>query len=68
VTLSVIDDGPGVSPAIRETLFEPGTTYGTGGAGLGLGIARRVARSFGGDIAVLTPVSGAAFELTVPRR
>jgi two-component system OmpR family sensor kinase len=68
VVLTVADHGPGVSDRVRETMFEPGVTDGTGGAGLGLGIARRVARSFGADIAVGTPSTGAAFVVTLPRR
>lgn len=47
--LSVVDDGRGIDDAVREQLFEPGAT-GRGGSGLGLGIARRVARSLGGDV------------------
>ncbi len=53
-TLNVIveDDGPGVDgdPA---RIFEPGvTSSGGSGAGLGLSIARRMARSVGGDLEV----------------
>jgi signal transduction histidine kinase len=66
VELVVTDDGPGVTPGLRETLFEPGVTQGAGGAGLGLGIARRVARSFGGEI-VLARGREAAFVVTLPR-
>jgi two-component system, OmpR family, sensor kinase len=68
VALVVSDDGPGVSDSIRDSLFEPGRTEGTGGSGLGLGIARRVARSFGADVHLLPAASGAVFELTLPRR
>ncbi|QIG43649.1 HAMP domain-containing histidine kinase [Nocardioides anomalus] len=68
VLLAVADDGEGVSPDVREHLFEPGVTHGAGGAGLGLGIARRVARSFGGDITLAPSSTGARFEVTLPRR
>ncbi|RYB93682.1 HAMP domain-containing histidine kinase [Nocardioides oleivorans] len=70
VEIVVRDDGPGVTPALRETLFEPGVSGSDGGAGLGLGIARRVARSFGGDV-TLDPGpdgAGATFRTSVPRR
>ena len=53
---------------MREQLFQPGVTHGSGGAGLGLGIARRVARSFGGEIDLVPGREGAAFRLTLPRR
>ena len=68
VRLTVADDGPGVAEVIRDSLFEPGASGRTGGAGLGLGIAHRVARSIGGDIAVLHSESGASLEVTLPRR
>ncbi len=68
VRLVVSDDGEGVADVVRDTLFEPGVTNGTGGAGLGLGIARRVARSFGGDIDLAPGQDGASFVVTLPRR
>jgi signal transduction histidine kinase len=68
VQLVVADDGPGIALDIRDQLFQPGVTNGSGGAGLGLGIARRVARSLGGDIDVDPRPEGAAFVVTLPRR
>jgi two-component system, OmpR family, sensor kinase len=69
VHLVVADDGAGVDESVRDTLFEPGATHGTGGAGLGLGIARRIARSFGGEIELdQNADDGAAFVVTMPRR
>jgi signal transduction histidine kinase len=68
ILFTVADDGPGVSDRIRDTLFEPGVTDRDGGAGLGLGIAMRVARSFGADIMLGAPVAGSAFTVSLPRR
>jgi signal transduction histidine kinase len=72
VELSVADDGPGIAPQARERLFEPGVSERAGGAGLGLGIARRVARSLGGDVTVQPPaggdLGGARFVVALPRR
>jgi len=49
IEIAVSDDGPGVPPDLRESIFKPGaSTHGS--SGLGLGIARRVARSLGGDV------------------
>jgi signal transduction histidine kinase len=68
VELVVADDGEGVATEVREVLFRPGSTHQTGGAGLGLGIARRIARSFGGDIELDDNATGAAFVVSMPRR
>jgi signal transduction histidine kinase len=66
VTLAVRDDGPGVSPELAETAFDPGTRGSTGGsAGLGLPLSRRLTRSCGGDI-LLGPGPGGHFLLTLP--
>lgn len=66
IEISIADDGPGVADDVREQIFEVGTSS-TGGTGLGLGIAQRVARSLGGEIVVGKPDSGAAFIIRLPR-
>jgi signal transduction histidine kinase len=69
VELTVADDGPGVAAGLRDQVFEPGVTFREGGAGLGLGIARRVARSFGGEVTLAEQNGGgAAFVVTMPLR
>lgn len=58
VEVVVADDGPGLDAALTDEVFEPGRTSGTGsGAGLGLAIARRIARTAGGDVLVPSPAS-----------
>jgi signal transduction histidine kinase len=68
VRLAVRDDGPGLDPAIGEDAFEPGVRgadAGDGGAGLGLALARRLARSCGGDVRI-GPGPGGCFVLELP--
>jgi signal transduction histidine kinase len=66
VRAAVRDDGPGVDPALGETVFEPGVRGDReGGAGLGLPLARRLARSCGGDV-VTGPGPGGCFVLELP--
>jgi signal transduction histidine kinase len=48
-TISVEDEGPGVDPAAADTIFERGTTNGTG-TGIGLHLARTLARADGGSL------------------
>jgi signal transduction histidine kinase len=71
-TVLVTDDGPGVPPADRERIFDrlvrlDEARGGDGGAGLGLAIARGIARAHGGDLRCVDPPSGrgAAFELVL---
>ncbi len=52
VHATVRDDGPGLDRALGERVFEPGVQGPdeAGGAGLGLPLARRLARACGGDV------------------
>lgn len=66
----VEDDGPGVPPPARERIFDR-LVHGphSKGAGLGLAIARGVARAHGGDLTVTDRPDGhpgAAFHLDLP--
>ncbi len=65
--LRVIDDGPGIEGAIRRTLFQAGITTKTGGWGIGLALAYRVAHeAHGGDLTLEPTPTGACFRLSLP--
>jgi signal transduction histidine kinase len=70
VVISVVDDGPGVAEDFWVQVFEPGQRAdpddGHAGAGLGLALARRLARASGGDLVLRGPGPGAEFEITLP--
>lgn len=67
VTLRVSDDGPGLPEDRRATLFEPLRTSKSEGLGLGLPIARALARTLGGELtAADEPGFSTSFVLTVP--
>jgi signal transduction histidine kinase len=68
IDLVVSDDGQGIEPPRRARLFDPGVSHRAGGAGLGLGIARRVARSLGGEVTLEDSPRGARFVVSLPRR
>lgn len=63
-TLSFTDRGPGIPPAVRESLFEPfvtrGKKSGAAGSGLGLPVARSVLRSLGGELTLDEAYTGGA--------
>lgn len=51
IEMRINDNGPGVAPAIRDTLFEPFVTTGKRrGIGLGLSIASRILQDHGGSV------------------
>jgi signal transduction histidine kinase len=65
--ISVADSGPGISPAVRDSLFEPFVSTKESGSGLGLTICRRIVEDHGGRIAVAgSPAGGAIFTISLP--
>ncbi|HKT15262.1 MAG TPA: ATP-binding protein, partial [Allosphingosinicella sp.] len=68
----VADQGKGVDPADQARIFDKFERVDpseAGGTGLGLYIARRLARAMGGDIALdSAPGQGARFTLALPLR
>ena len=69
----VADTGPGIPEADQEAVFEPfrwePTPDGRVGTGLGLTIARQLARALGGDLTVESRQgAGSRFRLTLPTR
>ncbi len=72
--ITVADDGPGVSPRERDRIFEPfhratdKLTDGVAGAGIGLTIARELARLHGGDVTLEPSDRGARFKVVIALR
>ncbi|RKE17223.1 HAMP domain-containing sensor histidine kinase [Streptomyces sp. TLI_171] len=70
--VEVSDDGPGIAPADRDSVFERFTrlddarSRDDGGTGLGLSIARDIAALHGGTLTVTDSAEGATFRLDVP--
>lgn len=69
--LTVHDSGPGIPRGDRHRVFEPferlsnALTEGASGTGIGLGIARDLARLHGGDLELVPTEHGACFELCI---
>ena len=73
VIVLIDDDGPGIPPLERAAVFEPfyrvdpSRSRETGGAGLGLAIARAIVEAHGGRIAIETsPKGGARVRVVLP--
>jgi two-component system, OmpR family, osmolarity sensor histidine kinase EnvZ len=67
VTVTVDDDGPGISPERRESVFRPFESSEAGGTGLGLTIARDIVRAHGGEIVLEeSPLGGLRARIRLP--
>jgi len=69
--IHVVDDGPGVTPDEIRRIFQPGERGqaagdGSPGAGLGLALARRLARQVGGEV-MAEAAPGGRFTVQLPR-
>jgi two-component system nitrogen regulation sensor histidine kinase NtrY len=67
VVLEVLDNGPGISPALRTRIFEPYFSTKTGGTGLGLAIVSAIVTDHHGFVRVTDNApAGSKFILEFP--
>ncbi|MGH7056928.1 MAG: ATP-binding protein [Acetobacteraceae bacterium] len=67
VQVTVDDDGPGIPPGNRESVFRPFQSEAAGGTGLGLAIARDIVRAHGGEIRLeQSPLGGLRARIRLP--
>lgn len=68
IEITVADRGHGLSPEVKQRLFEPFVTTKAQGMGVGLAICRTIVESHGGRlIATDNPDGGAVFTMVLPR-
>ena len=74
IVISICDKGPGIPEDALQKVFDPffrletSRAQNTGGTGLGLGIARNIARAHGGDLSLHNRSEGGlCAKLTLPR-
>jgi signal transduction histidine kinase len=72
VTITIVDNGPGIAPAVLSALFEPfvSTRLDSRGTGLGLAVSEGIVREHGGILLArnLVERAGAVFEIVLPTR
>ena len=73
VLIDFSDDGVGIPDELADTIFNPfvraddSRNSRTGGSGLGLSIAKKIAKAHGGDLVLLSGSSrGSTFRITIP--
>jgi len=66
VSIEVADEGPGISPAAAENLFDPYFTTKKNGLGMGLAVCRKIARLHDGELKFESTADGTVFRLTLP--
>jgi signal transduction histidine kinase len=72
IRFTIDDDGPGIPADELDAIFEPGRrrqhagSPSSNGAGLGLALSRRLARSAGGDVKAEPSDNGARFIVRLP--
>jgi signal transduction histidine kinase len=67
VEIRIIDNGPGMPPAVIEKVFEPFYTTKEDGTGLGLSIVSRIIREHGGQVELASAEDrGTTFSIVLP--
>ena len=65
--ITISDNGNGISPELKDKIFEPKFTTKTSGMGLGLGIVRNIIENHKGSISYIsTPKKGTTFTILLP--
>ncbi|WP_310540050.1 ATP-binding protein [Phenylobacterium sp.] len=70
--VEIADDGPGLAAGELERVFQPfyraeaARTLDVGGVGLGLAVARSIARAHGGDVVLVSTAAGLVAQVRLP--
>ena len=66
IQVEIIDNGPGISPDIRDHIFDPFVTAKAGGSGLGLAMVASVVADHGGMVEVDSARGRTVFRINFP--
>lgn len=69
ITITLSDNGPGISKKILGNVFTPFATFGkSGGTGLGLAISKQIVDAHNGNITVTSSPKGTEFTIVIPEK
>lgn len=66
LNIAINDNGPGISAADRNRLFEPNFTTKSGGMGLGLAITKSILENYKGEISFISEPGSTTFYISLP--
>ena len=66
IQVEVIDNGPGISPELRDNIFDPFVSGKPGGSGLGLALVASVVADHGGLVEVDSAPGRTVFRINFP--
>ena len=67
IILSIMDNGNGIAPEVKQKIFEPKFTTKSSGMGLGLGIVKNIIESHNGTIKCVSKIKkGTTFSIVLP--
>ena len=67
IILSIMDNGNGIAPEVKQKIFEPKFTTKSSGMGLGLGIVKNIIESHNGTIKCVSKMKkGTTFSIVLP--
>jgi signal transduction histidine kinase len=64
--IEILDQGPGVSEAIADSIFAPYFSTKKSGLGMGLAVCRKIVREHKGDLTCSNHAAGAKFKIELP--
>ena len=67
IEIAVIDDGPGIDPAVADRLFEPFVTSKPSGAGIGLSVSLGIVKAHHGALTVRNTSDNTTFVIHLPK-